>query len=853
MSYPKKVQEKYITTATHIPAWYEFVLNPNFLEEHLKQTNPEPNAPGLIKLFLDKMNQIATESQPADFKTAAFMNGQRARSTKSLKSLAFQTAAILRWRIKVIENELPIASCNKLVTTFVTHCGINLPLHRVNCADTLFSGAHDHTIAALVTYCRWAAVAMIKANYKTKNPGKNDVYPTGIHVNMATAQQRANEIREQINHKMKDQIVELVASLEKSLTFSKPLYMPTAKTMQNNMLLSNDPKRMEYDWIIPYEEYHAQVRYDLGCFHFAHGFHKEALELFRQVREAKNKFPRQTSGYCEFEEDKLLGYSKACEEILNYPGQVVPSPFGVLCQTIQDCLKQNQPDIKVIFNSLEEDLHKCELTAPFIESVEKKLLKCFEGTDKIFDIKWMCALLRCMRKLPHPVYLWSEYMYSTNLKRLLDLIERTYEKLTYAKKECMKVFLHSMLANLSGEPNIHEVMFSHQAFKNVFNAATLLQLECKFKSKNSKYIAAATAVTEEPADQGSPSDQLKSNQSSKSSMERPTKVVELRRKLLTTVAPEEIKKAIKELANVYSEEHSFITECRFWLLPSCYNNLLNSMPIKYFGRDLLTVFLAKIVHCVKDGEFKHAKSLLEHLKTEPSLEKYRQLLTPTIMHELLRVDLIETLTNNSLHYKTRDQCAELRVQLSETITGCKQLQVYINERVRRQNIPTDLVPLSVALQLNLEDYDNLKLPGVRNSQNGFARFSGLLASVQSAIDQNSSSSSSEFFSALIHIFYLQKPKSLQSLLSVGKMSVKMVNSVKDEQGEWVHPKAQINRSSLLKLICLIKNPRLLRVGLYSHVYAHACSLEYCKYILALYLSCYCSPTITDFMILTNSH
>ena len=76
-----------------------------------------------------QMNQIATESQPADFKTAAFMNGQRARSTKSLKSLAFQTAAILRWRIKVIANELPIASCNKLVTTFVTHCGINLPLH----------------------------------------------------------------------------------------------------------------------------------------------------------------------------------------------------------------------------------------------------------------------------------------------------------------------------------------------------------------------------------------------------------------------------------------------------------------------------------------------------------------------------------------------------------------------------------------------------------------------------------------------------------------------------------------------------------------------------------------------------
>ena len=66
-----------------------------------------------------------------------------------------------------------------------------------------------------------------------------------MNVNKATAQQRANEIREQINHKMKDQIVELVASLEKSLTFSKPLYMPTAKTMQNNMLLSNDPKRME--------------------------------------------------------------------------------------------------------------------------------------------------------------------------------------------------------------------------------------------------------------------------------------------------------------------------------------------------------------------------------------------------------------------------------------------------------------------------------------------------------------------------------------------------------------------------------------------------------------------------------
>lgn len=51
--YPKS----YVKEDQHdIPVWYEFLLRPDYLDQHLSQTSPEPSGCDLIKDFFFQVN-----------------------------------------------------------------------------------------------------------------------------------------------------------------------------------------------------------------------------------------------------------------------------------------------------------------------------------------------------------------------------------------------------------------------------------------------------------------------------------------------------------------------------------------------------------------------------------------------------------------------------------------------------------------------------------------------------------------------------------------------------------------------------------------------------------------------------
>ena len=55
MSVVQDLQISYIKAENHTPSWYEFLLKPNLLEEHLQQENPDPSGTALIKIFFDQV------------------------------------------------------------------------------------------------------------------------------------------------------------------------------------------------------------------------------------------------------------------------------------------------------------------------------------------------------------------------------------------------------------------------------------------------------------------------------------------------------------------------------------------------------------------------------------------------------------------------------------------------------------------------------------------------------------------------------------------------------------------------------------------------------------------------------
>ena len=52
----KELLNTYISAKSTIPAWFDFVLNPEKLNKHLKKENPDPSALSLIILFFDQVS-----------------------------------------------------------------------------------------------------------------------------------------------------------------------------------------------------------------------------------------------------------------------------------------------------------------------------------------------------------------------------------------------------------------------------------------------------------------------------------------------------------------------------------------------------------------------------------------------------------------------------------------------------------------------------------------------------------------------------------------------------------------------------------------------------------------------------
>ncbi|KAG8230394.1 hypothetical protein J437_LFUL009867 [Ladona fulva] len=94
--------------------WFEFLLNPSLLEEHLRKPSPDPSATELIIKFLavaagqKEAEKPETKNSDGEQKFCDVKNEMSFRVSKkvlALRLLSLKVAAFLKWDLTILETK----------------------------------------------------------------------------------------------------------------------------------------------------------------------------------------------------------------------------------------------------------------------------------------------------------------------------------------------------------------------------------------------------------------------------------------------------------------------------------------------------------------------------------------------------------------------------------------------------------------------------------------------------------------------------------------------------------------------------------------------------------------------------
>ncbi|XP_076815986.1 integrator complex subunit 8-like isoform X1 [Clavelina lepadiformis] len=784
----------YFKADNNVPAWYEFLLKSELLAEHLSNPDPEPSGCSLIKQFFDQANKPVNDQgqilPPPDNK-----------KNRSLKFLALQSAALLQWDLDIFEKRLPIVARHQLFMEFMKACKTGIPLAQQTDLGNAIEKLHDHALMSLVLYCRWSARTVVKSTFPSKPGGRvTPTVPQSVPY-QANAQQRCDELRDQIVGMLKDQIYDIVQFLEAILHHVKRVvYLPNHTVFETQQLCEGNAAGI----LVTCEEMHAQICYDLGCLHFAHTFYEKAREMFGHVGEWLKRLPEKSSQFCNIDETTLAGYQTACAMMNKQVPNSNLEDSGdneSLFLKIRSCLTKKGSVLRELRELILEDVYRKELSTAFLDEVELELIRNqgnFCGSDTIFDVKWCNAIRRAIRGLDQPTGLWTYDMNIAQLQRIVGFVQQVAGYVNQTESKCLGRFLYSMANNFS-DRTLREQLLNFEITRRLIGVDHRNELLVRLQTENQRPLV---LENESPA---SPEMMSESTPSK-------TQISELEQTLLCTFEPYLIKDTLNQLHKV-ADGKNFFNLCHQWELPVVYATAISSATSEAMRYDFIYIMIAKSFHCFLDGDFSAAKQLLSFLNStllsneEPKMKKI-------IGNELLKIELTELLADESLNYGDPEECGELRTQLSDVVSRCRQILSSSDQ----SNLPAGLPNLCTAMLLNLEDLTFFMGVIRTTSTAPSLKLSCMLALVRTGLVDRSMDTrkpASELWSAAMVIF---------STASTASGSASARNSSKKQQVEPLRnllpANAIISRPALIEFAKLIKNPCILNIIVSLLVHLH---------------------------------
>uniref|UniRef100_A0A8C2XCS7 Integrator complex subunit 8 n=1 Tax=Cyclopterus lumpus TaxID=8103 RepID=A0A8C2XCS7_CYCLU len=198
-------------------SWFEFLLDGSLLEKHLQKSYPDPLPVQLIIQFLEQASKPSVNEQnqvqpPADN-----------RRNRTLKLLALEVAAHMKWDLDALEKGLTIPVLNMLLNELL--CVSKVP-PGVKHVDLELSTLPPTTAMAVIIYNRWAIRTIVLSSFPEKQ-----TKPGPHQMNMLSIVQQEKEMTENILTVLKEQATDSISVLEGALQLKKDFYVHTLRTL----------------------------------------------------------------------------------------------------------------------------------------------------------------------------------------------------------------------------------------------------------------------------------------------------------------------------------------------------------------------------------------------------------------------------------------------------------------------------------------------------------------------------------------------------------------------------------------------------------------------------------------------
>uniref|UniRef100_A0A8C1HNR7 Integrator complex subunit 8 n=2 Tax=Cyprinus carpio TaxID=7962 RepID=A0A8C1HNR7_CYPCA len=574
-------------------SWFEFLLDPSLLEQHLQGPHPDPSPVQLIVQFLEQASKPSVNEQnqvqpPADN-----------RRNRTLKLMALKVAAHLTWDLKVLEKGLTIPVLNMLLNELL--CASRVP-PGVKHVDLDLSTLPPTTAMAMLIYNRWAIRTIVLSSFPEKQ-----TKPGPHHVLCCDLVQQEKELTENILSVLREQATDSIMVLEGALNIKKDFYVHTLRTLD---LLAADPSTANGETEsstaglrISADHLHCQVHYDLGGIYFQQGCSDPSV--YEKAREHFRKLDSSPS-LCCVDEQRLAGYWSACKTLTGAsdPSESQHTPYGQI-----SCFMRNHDYGILLYIPL---IYVCLCVLNdrdrALEEVCHKLCVCNAVRDAleggVLSVSFHQLLLKPSKN---------------TISFLLEVCTRSVDKehRSETNKRKMALFIKTVCNRLE-DVSLAFMVSSHKLFMEL-----LQDEEKKILMEQMRKSSATVNLSAKP---------LPSFYDIPASAS--VNISQLEQQLILSLDPRHIQQILIELHGM--AERPFWRVNSKWEVPVDYVNVILAIKDN-LTRDLVYILMAKGLHCISIKDFAHARQLFTaclELVTEFS-PKLRQVM----LNELLLMEV----------------------------------------------------------------------------------------------------------------------------------------------------------------------------------------------------------------------
>ncbi|XP_066992327.2 integrator complex subunit 8 [Anabrus simplex] len=622
--------------------WFEFLLDPSRLENHLKNNKTDPSPLDLIVSFLGVCpeKKDSEEVESTDSHNNADISKKRSLRHLALKILALKVAAYLKWDLSVIESKLPLPMQMTLLQDllyFVLEGEVDVTTHG---SLDLQEAESSPRVFAVALYHRWVLRAIMYNRLATRHTRNLNVAIPGL--------QDPNSVPlgviEDVLKCLEGQAANSMAVLDSLMKGCSP-FMPVFETF---LMLTEDSTKVKQDWSkgiqISTDEFQCQVLYDLGSYSFFREDYVKAREYFTKTADLFKKLGESHTEmkYCTISSSRLDGYCTAC-------GIERPSVSRTLLHQLQSSIRDQ---FTGLVNVLQADNLKREIPQVHRDILELDIQgamssgKFTVARDLLLQVQTLNVVCRVVKGLPScaDYILRLQHGKTKAVEMLINALKPVLSQASSIEQQRIKLFLLSLCEH---SPMLERVVMTPELIGLLSPAE---------KKEIVVYGETAAEVPPLLLNTGWDLPDLGNTR---------LQVGNLEHQLIMTYQPEEIKELLFKLSSFNAVKEQWRVNNK-WELPIPLQSLVIALP-RGFIQDFTFILLAKSRELTAMKDFVAAQELLSVVEREV---KQNSMVSTGVIYKLCRLLAWEMLLIQITQLMAEWPGTNLNTE--PLVNGCKQ-------------------------------------------------------------------------------------------------------------------------------------------------------------------------------------